>query len=294
MNAYFMMSGRRVSSIRSPDALLRSRCKPSLRNLKVVVLRSRRSEGVGSFVAVFVRSTRCRPGRSRVSELKSPGKPFEVSKRVVWEAWEKVKANQGAPGVDGVSLEEFESDLKNNLYTIWNRMSLSSYFPPLVRAVEIPKPHGRGTRRERSRALGVRVPISRRRAASRPETNSTSSLGTSSEDTIGDHAEPFPVEVIFSETSSTGGSASSWRSPPMSAWLRICALRSVCRDSPCWENLNETDGMRYRNQGCVMVPAAETAAIEITEANLPANIVYVNGYPVCQIGNSDQGFQGSI
>jgi RNA-directed DNA polymerase len=61
-------------------------------------------------------------------------------------AWEKVKANRGAPGVDGITLEEFESDLKNNLYQIWNRMSSGSYFPPPVRAVEIPKPHGQGTR----------------------------------------------------------------------------------------------------------------------------------------------------
>ena len=79
-----------------------------------------------------------------MDELKSPGKPFEISKRAVWEAWEKVKANKGAPGVDGCSIEEFEKDLKNNLYKIWNRMSSGSYFPPPVRAVEIPKPHGGG------------------------------------------------------------------------------------------------------------------------------------------------------
>ena len=71
-------------------------------------------------------------------------KPFDISKREVWEAWEKVKANKGAPGVDGCSIEEFEADLKNNLYKIWNRMSSGSYFPPPVRAVEIPKPHGGG------------------------------------------------------------------------------------------------------------------------------------------------------
>ena len=61
-------------------------------------------------------------GRSRVDELKSSGKPFEISKRAVWEAYKKVKANKGAPGVDGVSIEEFEKDLKGNLYKIWNRM----------------------------------------------------------------------------------------------------------------------------------------------------------------------------
>ena len=81
-----------------------------------------------------------------MSELKSSGKPFDISKREVWEAWERVKANKGAPGVDGCSIEDFEKDLKNNLYKIWNRMSSGSYLPPPVRAVEIPKSHGGGTR----------------------------------------------------------------------------------------------------------------------------------------------------
>jgi RNA-directed DNA polymerase len=81
-----------------------------------------------------------------VDELKSSGKPFDISKWEVWRAWEKVRANKGAPGVDGCSIEEFEKDLKGNLYKIWNRMSSGSYFPPPVRAVEIPKPHGGGTR----------------------------------------------------------------------------------------------------------------------------------------------------
>jgi RNA-directed DNA polymerase len=81
-----------------------------------------------------------------VDAPQSSGKPFEISKREVWEAYEKVRANKGAPGVDGCSIEEFEADLKNNLYKIWNRMSSGSYFPPPVRAVEIPKSHGEGTR----------------------------------------------------------------------------------------------------------------------------------------------------
>jgi RNA-directed DNA polymerase len=81
-----------------------------------------------------------------VGELKAPGKPFEISKRAVWEAWEKVKANKGAPGTDGQSIAEFETDLQGNLYKIWNRLSSGSYFPPPVRAVEIPKAHGAGTR----------------------------------------------------------------------------------------------------------------------------------------------------
>ncbi len=74
------------------------------------------------------------------------GKPFDISEQEVWRAWQKVRANKGAPGVDEVSLAEFGKDLKNNLYKVWNRMSSGSYFPPPVKAVEIPKAHGPGTR----------------------------------------------------------------------------------------------------------------------------------------------------
>ena len=74
-----------------------------------------------------------------MSEPKPDGKSFEISKRLVWEAWRRVKANRGAEGVDEESIEEFERDLKGNLYKLWNRMSSGSYMPPPVRAVEIPK-----------------------------------------------------------------------------------------------------------------------------------------------------------
>jgi RNA-directed DNA polymerase len=77
---------------------------------------------------------------SQVSE--SRPKPFDISKRVVMAAWLKVKENQGAAGVDGQSIEDFERDLAGNLYRVWNRMSSGSYFPPPVRAVEIPKSGG--------------------------------------------------------------------------------------------------------------------------------------------------------
>ena len=73
-------------------------------------------------------------------------KPFDIPKQMVWEAYRRVAANKGAPGVDEVTLGEFEADLRDNLYRIWNRMSSGTYFPPPVRAVEIPKPHGGGTR----------------------------------------------------------------------------------------------------------------------------------------------------
>ena len=84
-----------------------------------------------------------------VSEPKPDGKPFVISKRLVWEAWRRVKANRGAAGVDEESIQAFEANLRANLYKVWNRMSSGSYIPPPVRAVEIPKKPGG------SRMLGV-------------------------------------------------------------------------------------------------------------------------------------------
>lgn len=72
-------------------------------------------------------------------------KPYSISKNVVMTAYERVKANKGTYGVDEQSIEEFEKNLKNNLYKIWNRMSSGSYFPKPVKAVAIPKKNG-GTR----------------------------------------------------------------------------------------------------------------------------------------------------
>ena len=75
-------------------------------------------------------------------------KSFEIRKRLVFEAWKKVRANSGAPGVDAVSSRRFRSRRGevDNLYKLWNRMSSGSYFPGPVRAVEIPKDHGAGVR----------------------------------------------------------------------------------------------------------------------------------------------------
>lgn len=70
-------------------------------------------------------------------------KPYCISKQIVWDAYERVKANKGAAGVDEESIEEFEKNLKDNLYKLWNRMSSGSYFPPPVRIVEIPKGDGK-------------------------------------------------------------------------------------------------------------------------------------------------------
>ena len=75
-------------------------------------------------------------------ELVSEAKPFVISKWEVLEAYKRVKANQGAAGVDEQSIVDFERNLKGNLYKIWNRMSSGSYFPPPVRTVKIPKTGG--------------------------------------------------------------------------------------------------------------------------------------------------------
>lgn len=69
-------------------------------------------------------------------------KAYEISKHTVFKAFQQVKANGGAPGVDGVTIEKYEQNLKNNLYKLWNRMSSGSYMPKPVLGVEIPKKSG--------------------------------------------------------------------------------------------------------------------------------------------------------
>jgi RNA-directed DNA polymerase len=82
------------------------------------------------------------PGKRPEPKVKS----FEIGKRLIVQAWEKVRASNGAPGVDAVGIGLFEEQLKDNLYRLWNRMSSGSYFPGPVRGVEIPKDHGEGVR----------------------------------------------------------------------------------------------------------------------------------------------------
>ena len=76
-------------------------------------------------------------------------KSFDVTKREVWNAYKRVKANRGGAGIDGVTIAAFEENLSKNLYRIWNRMASGSYFPPPVKRVEIPKGDGR------TRPLGI-------------------------------------------------------------------------------------------------------------------------------------------
>jgi group II intron reverse transcriptase/maturase len=83
-----------------------------------------------------------------MSEPRLQGKTHDIPKRLIWDAWLKVKSKGGAAGADGVTIEQFETRLKDNLYRLWNRMSSGSYFPGPVRAVEIPKKGG-------TRVLGI-------------------------------------------------------------------------------------------------------------------------------------------
>lgn len=76
-------------------------------------------------------------------------KPHNISKEIVYESWKEVKANKGSYGIDRVTIEEYERDLENRLYKLWNRMSSGSYFPKAVRRVEIPKADGK------TRPLGI-------------------------------------------------------------------------------------------------------------------------------------------
>ncbi len=85
-----------------------------------------------------------------------PGaKPFDIPKRLIWNAWKRVAANKGAPGVDMESIEIFQNHLGRNLYKLWNRMSSGSYLPNAVRQVMIPKSDGN------MRALGIPTVVHR-------------------------------------------------------------------------------------------------------------------------------------
>ena len=138
------------------------------------------------------------PGGSEVDMPSSQAKPYDIPKPMVWEAYRRVAANKGAPGVDEVTLGEFEADLRNNLYKIWNRMSSGSYFPPPVKAVEIPKPHGGGVR-----TLGV--------------------------PTVADRVAQTGVAMVLEEAAEPRFHADSYGyRPGKAAWDAIAATRKRC------------------------------------------------------------------
>ena len=106
---------------------------------------STRSSGDGSVMESERRGriiVQTLPANPSGEEHAVSAKPFDIPKRLLWNAWRQVRANRGSAGVDEISLDEFERDLKNNLYQLWNRMSSGSYFPPPVKEVMIPKKSG--------------------------------------------------------------------------------------------------------------------------------------------------------
>jgi group II intron reverse transcriptase/maturase len=111
----------------------------------VVVMTIRKansSEGTTSF-STFMTTT------GDGMNVEERAKPFNISKREIWDAYKRVKANRGSSGIDGQSIAEFEENLSGNLYKLWNRMASGSYFPPPVRRVDIPKGDGK------TRPLGI-------------------------------------------------------------------------------------------------------------------------------------------
>src|SRR5262245_29871949 len=115
---------------------------------------ARRGAAHSSEESLVMREER-RSGVVRLSEDANPfagrsagnsTKPYDIAKRAVWEAYQQVKANRGAAGIDDETIAMFEQNLPKNLYKLWNRMSSGSYFPPPVKQVEIPKAKG-GTRK---------------------------------------------------------------------------------------------------------------------------------------------------
>src|SRR3954471_9731900 len=103
------------------------------------VLQWDRTEGASSFGSIPAAT---RKGMTAMDRAK----PYCIDKREGWEAYKQVKANRGAAGVDGQSIEDFDRDLSKKLYRVWNRMCSGSYFPPPVRRVDIPKGDTGGTR----------------------------------------------------------------------------------------------------------------------------------------------------
>jgi RNA-directed DNA polymerase len=67
---------------------------------------------------------------------------FEISNHLVWQAYLKVKGNNGTGGIDGIELKAYEKNLKDNMYKLWNRMSSGNYFQKSVKLVERPEDSG--------------------------------------------------------------------------------------------------------------------------------------------------------
>ena len=125
-------------------------------------------------------------------EPKLKGKSYDIPKRLLWDAWLKVKDKGGAAGADGVTIEQFEEDLSGNLYRLWNRMSSGSYFPGPVRAVEIPKKGKKGG----IRVLGIPNVVDRVAQAAAAAALGSSVEPVFHEDSYGYRPGRSPVDAV--------------------------------------------------------------------------------------------------
>lgn len=115
----------------------------------VVVMKARNGAGAKGLTHLAEDGATTGGGKAVGRIASKSAKSIPITKRQVWEAYKRVKAKRGAAGVDGQTIEQFEEDVSNNLYKLWNRMTSGSYMPQAVRRVEIPKPDGG------SRPLGI-------------------------------------------------------------------------------------------------------------------------------------------
>ena len=125
-------------------------------------------------------------------EPKLKGKSYDIPKRLLWDAWLKVKEKGGAAGADGVTIAQFEEDLSGNLYRLWNRMSSGSYFPGPVRAVEIPKKGKKGA----IRVLGIPSVVDRVAQAAAAKALEPSVEPIFHEDSYGYRPGRAPVDAV--------------------------------------------------------------------------------------------------
>lgn len=115
----------------------------------VVVMKARNGAGAKGLTHLAEDGATTGGGNAVGRIASKSAKSIPITKRQVWEAYKRVKAKRGAAGVDGQTIEQFDEDVSNNLYKLWNRLASGSYMPQAVRRVDIPKPDGG------SRPLGI-------------------------------------------------------------------------------------------------------------------------------------------
>ena len=108
----------------------------------VVAMKDRNGSGAKGLPHCADNAAATAGGNASGRTAAASAKPLPICKRQVWEAYKRVKANRGAAGVDGQTLTEFDENVVDNLYKLWNRLASGSYMPPAVRRVEIPKSDG--------------------------------------------------------------------------------------------------------------------------------------------------------